>query len=183
MNNYKFDGIINGFTLDENLIDGNVICDVEKQILCVSSKAYISSKYININNFDKNNLSYFEKFLIIFNSYLIRNPEYIIFKNMFCDFEYEDIKKVKVLFRAIKKDKFCKIIICSKNTDLLLDLCDYVVTADCSGEIIEVFKNSKNNIPFCIKFAQSLEEYKNKKIGIYRNNIDDLAKDVYRFEK
>ena len=38
MNKYQFDGIINGFTLDENLIDGNVICDIEKQLLCISKK-------------------------------------------------------------------------------------------------------------------------------------------------
>lgn len=183
MNGYKFEGIINGFTLDENLIDGNVICDIDKQILCVSKKAYKSSEYIDISSFDINNLNYYEKFLIVFNSYLIRKPEYIIFKNMFCDFEYEDIKKLKILFRALKKDKICKIIICSRNTDLLLDLCDYVICEEGSGDIIEVFKNKKNNVPFCIKFALELEEYKNKKIGIYRNNVADLAKDVYRFER
>ena len=93
MNGYKFEGIINGFTLDENLIDGNVICDIDKQILCVSKKTYKSSEYIDVGSFDINNLNYYEKFLIVLNSYLIRKPEYIIFKNMFCDFEYEDIKK------------------------------------------------------------------------------------------
>ena len=74
MNGYKFEGIINGFTLDENLIDGNVICDIDKQILCVSKKAYKSSEYIDVNSFNINNLNYYEKFLIVFNSYLIRKP-------------------------------------------------------------------------------------------------------------
>ena len=30
-------------------------------------------------------------------------------------------------------------------------------------------------------FKKELEEYRGKKIGIYRNNIPDLAKDVYRY--
>lgn len=183
MNKYQFDGIINGFTLDENLIDGNVICDIEKQLLCISKKNYKSSEYIDISTFDKKNLTYYEKFLIVFNSYLLKKPEYIIFKNMFCDFEYDDIKKLQILFRTIKKNKVCKIIICSKNTEILLDLCDYVICEEGSGNIIDIFKNKKNNVPFCIEFAQKIEKYKNKKIGIYRNNVADLAKDVYRFEE
>ena len=105
MNKYQFDGIINGFTLDENLIDGNVICDIEKQLLCISKKNYKSSEYIDISTFDKKNLTYYEKFLIVFNSYLLKKPEYIIFKNMFCDFEYNDIKKLQILFRTIRKNK------------------------------------------------------------------------------
>ena len=45
MNGYKFEGIINGFTLDENLIDGNVICDIDKQISCVSSAQVPSPRH------------------------------------------------------------------------------------------------------------------------------------------
>ena len=100
---------------------------------------------------------------------------------MFCDFYFENIKKLKLLFRDLKKRKVCKFIICTKNLDLIMDLCDYVVTDDKCGKPVDVFKNKKGDLPFCSKFVRELEETKGKKFGIYHNNISDLAKDVYRY--
>ena len=50
---YEFKGIINGFTLDETLINfKNQISDIDKQILCVSKKKLKdnASKYIDIDS-------------------------------------------------------------------------------------------------------------------------------------
>ena len=184
INGYEFKGVINGFTLDETLINfPNEIFDIDSQILCVSKKIYKGNfKYIDIDNlFLKRDLSYYEKFLILLESYLLNNPDCIVFKNLFCDFSNEELKKLNLLFRELKKKKVCKFIICSKNSDIILSLCDYVIDESGCGKPIDVYKNKKNNLPFCIEFAKELEECKGKKIGIYRNNIPDLAKDVYRY--
>ena len=48
ISNYNFEGIINGFILDETLIDcNNVICDVNSQILTISKKMYNKLAYDN----------------------------------------------------------------------------------------------------------------------------------------
>ena len=45
ISNYNFEGIINGFILDETLIDcNNVICDVNSQILTISKKMYTGKR-------------------------------------------------------------------------------------------------------------------------------------------
>lgn len=182
---YEFKGIINGFTLDETLINfKNEISDIDKQILCVSKKKLKgnASKYIDIDSLLlKKNLSYYEKFLVLLESYLLNNPDCIVFKNLFCDFSNDELKDLVLLFRDLKKKKVCKFIICSKNSDIILSLCDYVIDESGSGKTIAVYKSKKNNLPFCIKFAKEFEECKGKKIGIYRDNIPDLAKDVYRY--
>ncbi|CCY93644.1 unknown [Firmicutes bacterium CAG:884] len=178
ISNYNFEGIINGFILDETLIDcNNVICDVNSQILTISKKMY------NKLGYDKSikELDEYERFELLLNAYLLSKPGYIVFKNMFCDFSFENIKKLKLLFRDLKKRKVCKFIICTKNLDLIMDLCDYVVTDDKCGKPVDVFKNKKGDLPFCSKFVRELEEIKGKKFGIYHNNISDLAKDVYRY--
>ena len=178
ISNYNFEGIINGFILDETLIDcNNVICDVDSQILTISKKMYNKIGYNkNINELDE-----YERFELLLKAYLLSKPEYIVFKNMFCDFSFENIQKLKLLFRDLKKRKVCKFVICSKNLDLIMDLCDYVVTDSKCGKPVDVFKNKKGDLPFCSKFVRELEEAKEKKFGIYHNNISDLAKDVYRY--
>ena len=178
ISNYNFEGIINGFILDETLIDcNNVICDVDSQILTISKKMYNKIGYNkNINELDE-----YERFELLLKAYLLSKPKYIVFKNLFCDFSFENIQKLKLLFRNLKKRKVCKFVICSKNLDLIMDLCDYVVTDSKCGKPVDVFKNKKGDLPFCSKFVRELEEVKEKKFGIYHNNISDLAKDVYRY--
>ena len=178
ISNYNFEGIINGFILDETLIDcNNVICDVDSQILTISKKMYNKIGYNkNINELDE-----YERFELLLKAYLLSKPKYIVFKNLFCDFSFENIQKLKLLFRDLKKRKVCKFVICSKNLDLIMDLCDYVVTDSKCGKPVDVFKNKKGDLPFCSKFVRELEEAKEKKFGIYHNNISDLAKDVYRY--
>ena len=58
ISNYNFEGIINGFILDETLIDcNNVICDVNSQILTISKKMYNKLGYNkSIKELDQFNL-------------------------------------------------------------------------------------------------------------------------------
>lgn len=176
--NYSFDGIVNGFILDETLINyPYTICDINEQIMCISKKLY--KKFSDGKSI--NELGDFDKFNILLNAYLLNKPDIIVFKNLFCDFSYDDLNKLKLLFRDLKKKKICKFVICSKNLDLIMDLCDYVVSDNKCGKPVDVFKSKKGDIPFCTKFVLELEDYKNKKFGIMHNNVADLAKDVYRY--
>ena len=82
-------------------------------------------------------------------------------------------------------------IIVSNDTDLLLQIADHVVLLD-KGKIIydnnkyEVFKQDLEKYglkrPKIIEFEQMVLEKKNLKIG-YRDDINDLMKDVYRYVK
>ena len=68
ISNYNFEGIINGFILDETLIDcNNVICDVNSQILTISKKMY------NKLGYDKSikELDEYERFELLLNAYYI----------------------------------------------------------------------------------------------------------------
>ena len=74
ISNYNFEGIINGFILDETLIDcNNVICDVNSQILTISKKMY------NKLGYDKSikELDEYERFELLLNAYLLSKPEYL----------------------------------------------------------------------------------------------------------
>lgn len=170
INGFEFNGIINGFVLDDTLIDGDyVICDIESQVRCLSKG--------NLKSDD----SLYDKFVVLLNGYLNNNPEYIIFKNVICDFTFDDLKKLKLLFRDYKKKNICKFIICSKNLDIIADLCDYVTDNNGSYTCSSYFK--KNCLCFSNLFVRELEKKFNKKFGVIHNDVADLAKDVYRYVK
>ena len=97
------------------------------------------------------------------------------------------IKIIKLLKNRYKKT----IIVVSNDTDLLLKISDNVILLD-KGKIIlegnkyDVFKQdiSKYGLkrPKIIEFEQLVLEKKGIKIG-YRDDINDLMKDVYRYVK
>ena len=83
------------------------------------------------------------------------------------------------------------IIIFSKDTDFVHQISDYVYLFNngkilLEGDKYEVLTNTKilkqNNLnkPKLIEFVDLVENKKNVKIG-YRDDINDLMKDVYRY--
>ena len=79
----------------------------------------------------------------------------------------------------MRRLKWCKFIIISKDTEILADICDYIVTDSVSGRIPDVYKKI-DDIPFTVRFSNRVKNLKNIDIG-YRTEIEDLMKDVYRY--
>lgn len=106
-----------------------------------------------------------------------------------------DQKSITNLVKLLKKEKRNgkTIIICSPNSDFLLSLSDKIIAIN-NKEVIEFdnkydfFSNKKTmdksglNIPNVLKFRELALNKKNIKL-IYRDNINDLIKDIYRYAK
>lgn len=123
---------------------------------------------------------------------MLINPKILILNN---PTENLDSKAIQALIKKLKKlkreDKI--IIISSYNTDFLLQVTDKVFVLKNNkiidqGSKFEIFTNEKLlneinlSVPNVIKFANKVKELKNIKIG-YRDNINDLLKDIFRHAK
>ena len=106
-----------------------------------------------------------------------------------------DYKSIQSLIKILKKQKQLGkiIIIITNNQDFLLKISDRVITIEPNKVNLfenkyEFFKNksllSKLNIiqPYIIEFESYVKEQKNINLG-YRDNINDLIKDIYRNAK
>jgi energy-coupling factor transporter ATP-binding protein EcfA2 len=124
---------------------------------------------------------------------LLLNPEIIILDNPTFTLDSESkqnlIKLLKLLKRRYKKT----IVIASNDIEFIHKVTDYIYVLD-HGKIIlegnkyEIFKEEKklkkNNIisPYIIRIPNKVLEEKGLKIG-YRDEINDLIKDIYRYVK
>lgn len=106
-----------------------------------------------------------------------------------------DNKSIQTLIKELKKLKREEkiILITSYNSDFLLQVSDNVVVVDNANIIkeankYEVFSDEKLleklnfEVPKVLEFINKVKELKNIRLG-YRDNINDLIKDVYRHAK
>ena len=111
----------------------------------------------------------------------------------FMDLDFESKKRFIKLFRMMKLKYGKTIIIASSDTDLALSLADDVIGLNngnliFQGDKFDLFMNTKllneNNIdePDIIRFENLVKNDKGIDIG-YRDDINDLMKDIYRFVK
>ena len=148
----------------------------------------LDDSYLNRNPFT---LSSGEMRKVAIASVLAFNPKVIMLDEPTIGLDNKSkenlIKIIKLLKNRYKKT----IIVVSNDTDLLLKISDHVILLD-KGKIVlegnkyDVFKQDIEKYslkrPKIIEFEQLVLEKKGIKIG-YRDDINDLMKDVYRYVK
>ena len=126
-------------------------------------------------------------------SILIYNPKVLIIDEPFIFLDNNNLDKIMRIIRLLKVRYKKTIIIATKNLDVLHKIVDriYVLYRGeiiISGDKYSVFTNVKalkkcNLIcPNVVNFSHLVYEKKNIKIG-YRDEINDLIKDIYRYVK
>ena len=138
-------------------------------------------------------LSTREKRLLSLASVLIVNPKVLILDNVTTSLNDEDKSNIIRLLKMLKNRYHKTIIIATNDNDSGIKLADNIIMLK-DGNIVnmgdkyEVFKDSKKvkkymvAEPNIIAFENKVLDKKNIKIG-YRDDINDLIKDIYRYGK
>jgi energy-coupling factor transport system ATP-binding protein len=124
-------------------------------------------------------------------SILIYDPDVIILDEPTANLDNNSVKNLIKIIRNLKNIYKKTIIISSKNSDFLLEISDYIYLLKdgeiyLSGNKYEIFSNSKvlNKcgiaVPKLIEFSNIVKKNKDINIG-YRDQINDLIKDIYRY--
>ncbi len=164
------------------------IDQIEKRSLEALKMVGLDDSYLDKNPF---HLSQGEKRKVAIASILMLNPEVLILDEPTIGLDSESKQSLLKLLRILKNRFHKTIIIVSHNTDFLLPIVDYVVVLHnkkvvMDGDKYTVFKQVKKlqqygvKPPKIIEFSDKVLNKKNIKIG-YRDEINDLIKDIYRY--
>lgn len=133
-------------------------------------------------------LSDTEMFKVMLATVLSINPDVIVLDDPSCFLDKNEIDKLIKLLKIMKIKYNKTIVTTSVDTDFILKLADYIYVIDkgkiiIQGEKYEVFNNKKLkdidiHIPNIIEFQNKFRK-KAKVLINYRDNVNDLIKDVY----
>lgn len=164
--------------------------EMDKRIINSLKMVGLDGSYLDRNPL---NLSSSEKRKLIIATVLINNPKVLIFDEPLIGLDLNSKKEIKKLIRLLKNRYKKTIIIISNDIDFIHEIVDYVyVLGDkkviLEGNKFDVFKEGKIlkkyniKIPKIIEFSNKVLNKKEQKIG-YRDDINDLIKDIYRSVK
>ena len=161
---------------------------IEKHVSDALIMMGLNDSYLNRNPFS---LSSGEMRKVAIASILAFNPKVIILDEPTIGLDNKSKENLIKIIKLLKNRYNKTIIVVSNDTDLLLKISDHIILLD-KGKIVlegnkyDVFKQDilKYGLkrPKIIEFEQLVLEKKGIKIG-YRDDINDLMKDVYRYVK
>lgn len=173
------------------IISGDKECNdnVCTKIIEALKMVGLDSKYLN-RTFKS--LSRSEVYKIALASSLIKNPKIIILDNPFINMDAKNKRKIIQILKTIKKRYKKTIVIISNDSDIALEVSDYLFLVYDNNVVYEenkynFFDNdkllSKYNIslPKIIEFEKIVYSKKGKNIG-YRDSINDLIKDIFFYK-
>lgn len=160
----------------------------DTKILEVLNSVGLDESYLNCNPLL---LSTGEKRKLSIASTLILDTDIIIFDEPTKGLDSKSIKNIKRLIKNLKSNYGKTIIVISRDVEFIHALCDEVIIMN-SGKVLiwgnkyDAFKSvnllNEYNLPIpkTIQFSSLVLDKKNIKIG-YRDEINDLLKDIYRY--
>lgn len=161
--------------------------DIEKRVVNALKMVGLNKDYLYRNPFT---LSSGEKRKIAIASILAYNPSIIILDEPTIGLDSISKKKLVELIRTLKNRYKKTIILVSHDVDIIHQISDKVIVLN-EGKVVlegnkyEVFKHETElkkygiKLPKTIEFSNLVYKKTGKKIG-YRDDINDILKDVYR---
>lgn len=163
--------------------------DIQKHICDALKMVQLDDSYLDRNPFS---LSSGEMRKVAIASVLAFNPKVIILDEPTIGLDFESKENLVKILKMLKKRYHKTIVIATHDTDLLHRIADHIVVLE-DGKIVlegnkyEVFthpnlENYGVKRPHIIEFEKMVWDKKQIKIG-FRDDINDLMKDVYRYVK